>query len=354
MMFRRLALALLLLLMAVPANAACYQWSKTTSANATADPSINWSVGMAPSGVDASGRAMMARLAECRDDVSGLLITTGTSTAYALATNQGLPSPPPDGQMLAFTVHTTNGAAATLTVDTGTAYPLQTSVGSGVAAGTLIASSTYTVRFSLANSVWVLRDFYGSPTSVPIGGLIPYFGATAPNANFILPAGQCLNRITYATFFAQVGTRFSVCDGTNTFGAPDMRGKTIAAIDSLGGTPAGNLTTTYFGADPTVIGNSGGLQTSTLQPVNLPPYTPSGGVGLGTLGVTSPIKDFNVTLGGSGSALFDPNSFGGVSGNLPGSISGTPTFAGTPQGGTSTPFANIPPAMVVTYLLRVL
>src|ERR1017187_2952052 len=95
------------------AHGACWQWSKTSSANATADPSINFSVGMSPSSVDASGRALMARTAECRDDYSGLLVQGGTATAYTLATFPGLAATQTDGQLVGFTIANTNGAGVT-------------------------------------------------------------------------------------------------------------------------------------------------------------------------------------------------------------------------------------------------
>src|ERR1035437_3424830 len=100
------------------AHGACYNWSHTSSANGTADPSINWQPGMSPSSVDASGRAMMARSAECRDDLSGSLVTGGTSTAYTLTTNQVFDTlAPMDGARLCFRVNAANGTPATLAVD---------------------------------------------------------------------------------------------------------------------------------------------------------------------------------------------------------------------------------------------
>ena len=68
---------------------AFWKWSRTASSNATADSTINWAEGMAPSAVNDSARAMMARLAEWRDDVSGTITTGGTSTAYTVTSNQG-------------------------------------------------------------------------------------------------------------------------------------------------------------------------------------------------------------------------------------------------------------------------
>jgi len=44
-----------------------WKWSRTASSNATADNTVNWAEGMAPSAVNDSARAMMARLAEWRD-----------------------------------------------------------------------------------------------------------------------------------------------------------------------------------------------------------------------------------------------------------------------------------------------
>lgn len=160
-----------LMLASAPANAACWQWSKTASANATADPSINWSEGMAPSAVNDSARAMMARLAECRDDLSGFLLTTGTATSYAVTTNQGtLASPPGDGQSLALRLNVTSGTAPVLSADGGTSYPIQTSPGTAVAAGVLVAGTPYRVTFNLASLAWVLQDFYA--TTVAPGSIV--------------------------------------------------------------------------------------------------------------------------------------------------------------------------------------
>jgi hypothetical protein len=51
---------------------------------------------------------------------------------------------------------------------------------------------------------------------------------------------------------------------------PDMRGRTIAGLDDMGNTAAGRLTSTYFGATPTLLGAGGGAQNHTLSAFEIP------------------------------------------------------------------------------------
>src|ERR1700709_1954233 len=105
---------------------AFWKWSRTASSNANADSTVNWAEGMAPSAVNDSARAMMARLAEWRDDVAGTITTAGTATAYTLASNQVFDTlANMNGAMLAFVPHATNGATVTLSVDGLGAKPVR-------------------------------------------------------------------------------------------------------------------------------------------------------------------------------------------------------------------------------------
>ena len=65
-----------------------YKWSTTAANNATADATINWAEGQAPSSVNDSARAEMAAVAKFRDDIAGAITTGGTSTAYTVTSNQ--------------------------------------------------------------------------------------------------------------------------------------------------------------------------------------------------------------------------------------------------------------------------
>jgi hypothetical protein len=50
-----------------------YKWSRTAASNATADSSVNWAEGQAPSSVNDSARALMASAAGFRDDIAGAI-----------------------------------------------------------------------------------------------------------------------------------------------------------------------------------------------------------------------------------------------------------------------------------------
>lgn len=355
----KFAVLLAVALGAAPAYSAFWQWSKTATNNATADPSINWSEGMSPSSVNDSARAQMAREAEQRDDISGLLTTAGGPTAFTVTTNQGLQTPTPvDGQMISVTMNATNGAGATLSADAGTAYPIQTAPGVGAPAGALVSGSPYTLKFSLANSAWMLRNFYGQTLAVPLGGLVPYTLTTVPNSNFVFPAGQCISTTTYATYWTALGSPAPGGCGAGTFAVLDLRGRVPAALDTLPGFAAGGrLTTSATGcgtAMTTVGATCLGTESFTIANGNLPANIP----------YSDPTHSHSVTIG-SGSPYLIASPTGGAV-NIGGTGSGGTLSSGSyttsasgvgitiNSGGANTAISRVQPTIGVTYLLRVL
>lgn len=357
-----IAPALVALLVASVANGAVYQWSPTAANNGSADPSINFSEGMSPSSVNDSARALMARVANWRDDFSGLLGTSGISTGLVVVTNQGFPSTPLNGQLLTITPNITNAAGVTLVADGGTAYPIQSSAGVGIASGTMIAGSPYMLKFSTANNAWMLLNFFGNPFTVPLGAMIPYTGDTAPNSNFILPGGQCLSRTTYASYFALVGTRFGACDGVTTFAAPDMRGRAPFGIDNLATGSAGRMTSSSLGCGTslTSVGATcaNSLQSHTQTELEMAPHQHTGITDMGGVDHTHPQISPPGT-NGQFSGLISPNngwlgapSNSGTTGSASAYLhqhNFTTNFTG---GGVAFPI--VPHLLGVSYILRVI
>jgi microcystin-dependent protein len=105
--------------------------------------------------------------------------------------------------------------------------------------------------------------------SVPAGSVMPYAGSTAPSG-WLLSYGQAISRSTYATLFAAIGTTYGVGDGATTFNVPDLRGRLVAGQDDMGGTSADRLTGQSGGVNGDTLGASGGAETHTLTPGELP------------------------------------------------------------------------------------
>jgi len=128
---------------------------------------------------------------------------------------------------------------------------------------------------------------------------------------------------------------------------PDMRGRALAGLDDMGNTAASRITSTYFGTSTTVLGAvSTTTDHVTLVTGNLPPYTPSGSVGL-SLTATFPVQGAYPGTQIGTAAAFGTNTSGPTT--LPITFTAaSASFSGTAQGGTSTPFSSIPPMMLVT------
>jgi microcystin-dependent protein len=329
-----------------------YLWSQTASANATADPTINFAEGQAPSSVNDSARALMAAAAKYRDDMSGAnLATGGTSTAYTVTSNQGFDTLAHlVAQHLTIYPHATNGASPTLNVDGLGACPIITdAAGTIVPTGTLIAGTPYELVLDGSNR-FRLKNFYQLPFTVPVGATIDYFGTTAPNSNFVFPFGQAISRTTYAALFALLGTTFGTGDGSTTFNIPDLRGRVIAGKDDMGGSAAsriGSVVTdsgTIVGAN---LGSAGGSSTHVLISTEMPTHS-HGVTDPGHTHSLSP-SPANVFTTGSGS---DSTGSGKLLASA--SVGSATTGISINTAGGSVAHAILQPTIVANKLLRII
>lgn len=330
-----------------------YRWSQNAAADATADSSINWQEGQAPSSINDSARAMMAATAKFRDDISGAIATGGTSTAYAVASYQVFDSLSRlNGQVIAFTPHATNGATVTLNVDSLGAKPLRSGPGVELSAGVLVQGTPYVALYNNSDQAFYLHGFFSNPYSIPIGASVDFWGATAPSSSFVLMYGQAISRTTYAALFSLFGTTYGAGDGGATFNIPDVRGRVVAGSDVMGGTPAGRLNATG-GMNGTQIGSVGGAQTVALAASQIPTITSV--VSVNVSGSISGTTSQSVHVTGPGSR---PADFGvgiseavvGVSGSFSGAGSGSATSNNT--GGAA--HSVVQPTIVANRLLRII
>ncbi|VIO73906.1 phage tail protein [Bradyrhizobium ivorense] len=325
-----------------------YKWSQTSNNNAGADPTINWAEGQPPSSINDSARAMMAAVAKWRDDVFGILVASGTGSAYSVATNSVVTAAT-DGFTVQFTPAVTNTGPVTLAVDALGAAPLRFYTGKELPAGVVISGSLYQATYRAASGEWLLHGFDSSSLAIPIGASLDFWGATAPNGSFAFMQGQAISRTTFSTLFALMGTTFGPGDGTTTFNLPDKVGRVSVGADAGGARISG---ATF---NSTTLGGVGGQERVTLTTLNLPPYTPAGNVTISNVSVSYPVRNY----ANSGSSVLTDLSLGSNVGSGAGTLtagflSGAGSFAGTAQGGTSAPITNIQPAIVCNPIIRII
>ena len=154
-----------------------FKWSTTAATNDDVDSTINWQEGQSPASVNNSARAMMAAIAKWRDDMSGNLVTAGTSTAYTLTTNQGFTALT-DGISVAARMDEVNGASATLNVDSLGAKSIASVYGTAVGTATLRAGAVYVFTYDSTDDKWIVQ---GCPSNgFPAGTKLLFRQTAAP------------------------------------------------------------------------------------------------------------------------------------------------------------------------------
>lgn len=235
-------------------------WSTTPSANATADAQVNLQENQAPSTLNDAVRAVMAQMKKTLGDIAGSLVTTGSATAFAVASNEVITALS-DGLMVRARAHTASGSAPTLALDSTAAKAIKLAVGVAPHIGAMISGGIYTFTYYSADDVWILSG--GPAINKLVGETITWNGTGLPPL-CLWEDGSAVSRTTYAALFAAIGTTFGSGDGSTTFNVPDSRGRVDAGQDDMGGTSANRLTNQSGGLNGDTLGATGGSETHTL------------------------------------------------------------------------------------------
>jgi microcystin-dependent protein len=129
----------------------------------------------------------------------------------------------------------------------------------------------------------------GVPGNIPVGSIQIYAGISAP-LGWLLCDGSAISRTTYSTLFSTIGTSFGSGDGSYvfdwhdvnnngvidsgeliqrflTFNLPDFRGRFLIGRDNMGGVASNNVPNANY------VGATGGNNSFTITPDNLPPLS---------------------------------------------------------------------------------
>lgn len=147
---------------------------------------------------------------------------------------------------------------------------------------------------------------------------------------------------------------------------PDCRGRGIAGLDDMGNSPAGRLTTTYFGSVTgfagTTLGGTGGSESTTLTVAQLPTGITSSNA---SQSITVNTTNNGASLAGNnnGAGLFTLNGGGAASGALPAvplggswltvsSISGANSISVTSNNTSGAAHRTVQPTILLTTYIK--
>jgi len=188
---------------------------------------------------------------------------------------------------------------------------------------------------------------FASVVSFLSGMIMPYAGTTAPSG-WLFCYGQDVSRTTYADLFTAIGTTYGTGDGSSTFTLPDLRGRTIAGQDDMGGASADRLTNQSGGLDGDTLGATGGAETHTLTEAQLASHKHFGFAET-TIDIDGPPGN----LTNSTQVAEANNSFGGGDEKYAMGSTGTAATVGlTSATGSGTAHNNVQPTIILNYMIK--
>jgi microcystin-dependent protein len=206
--------------------------------------------------------------------------------------------------------------------------------------------------FIYYDSFWI--EVGASASSTPVGTVTSFAGSTAPSG-WLLCSGQTVSRTTYAGLFAVLNTTYGSGDGSTTFNIPDLRGRTIAGLDNMGGTAAGRLSAATIGGGGDNLGEVGGSQTHALVTAEMPSHTHTQNAHTHDLGPGQSFGMSGTNFGGGNAGAFAV--FGAAvqvinQGTYTGPYSATSNTATNQNTGGGGAHNNMQPTILMNYIIK--
>ena len=174
-----------------------------------------------------------------------------------------------------------------------------------------------------------------SDAAFSAGMVMPFAGTSAPTG-WLLAYGQAVSRTTYADLFTAISTTYGSGDGSTTFNLPDLRGRTIAGQDDMGGSSANRLTNQSGGLNGDTLGATGGAETHTLTTSQMPSHSH-------TLGSNAKISTTFGTSGANTAVRRDTLSGSALDAFISGS---------TEAAGSGSAHNNVQPTIILNYIIK--
>lgn len=201
-----------------------------------------------------------------------------------------------DGFTSAYGASTPSGATGSDTAPVGTLLPwagfnFNVPTNWALAYGQALSRTTYAQLMTAITISTTTGNCTATSTTISGFADTSQMAVGAPIESSCLPTGDTVasivngTTITVSVAATATGT-FTVTafpwgngDGVTTFNVPDLRGRVLPGADAMGGSAAGRLTSTYYGASASTPAVAGGLQhqnkTFTLAQNQLPNIAPA-------------------------------------------------------------------------------
>lgn len=189
-----------------------------------------------------------------------------------------------------------------------------------------------------AQPLEAVKALTGEDGLIPVGMVVNYIAGTPP-PGWVFANGQNLLRAQWPVLFSQIGELWGNGDGSTTFGIPDLRGRVVAGLDTMGsGGSANRLSTVLPLSDQN--GAAGGSQQHILHFNEMPKHRHR-------IANTDSVNA-NLTTNGF---MIQHRATGGSSSYLLGGSASEPVVGLTSEAGNSLPHPNVQPTICMNKLV---